>query len=57
MLVAMQNLLLAVVGILFCWIAPLVATYDALRMDRGTFLECQIREWDRWWEVYVSLRA
>jgi hypothetical protein len=34
MLRAMQNILMAMVGLMFCWLAPLVATYDALRRDR-----------------------
>jgi len=57
MLKALQNILLAVSGLLFCWIAPVCATYDALRRDRGSFLECQRREWARWWGVYADLRA
>lgn len=57
MLRALQNILLAVAGLLFCWIAPLYATYDAMRRDRGSFVECQRREWARWWSVYMDLRA
>lgn len=57
MLRAMQNILVALTGLLFCWIAPIVATFDAIRRDRGTFLECQRREWARWWDVYEDLRA
>lgn len=57
MLNALQNILTAVVGILFCWIAPLYAVSDAMRRDRGTFIECQRREWARWWDVYLDLRA
>lgn len=57
MLKALQNLLMALTGLLFCWIAPIVATCDAMRRDRGTFLECQRREWARWWSVYEDFRA
>ena len=57
MLKALQNILLALAGLMFCWLAPLYATYDALQRDRGTFLECQRREWARWWAVYEDLRA
>ena len=57
MLRALQNIEMSLVGLMFCWLAPLMATYDALRRDRGSFVECQRREWARWWSVYEDLLA
>jgi len=42
------------IAVPFCWIAPALATYDALRGDRGTFSQCLRREWKNWWEVYAD---
>lgn len=57
MLRALQNIIVAAVGLLFCWFPVLVATYDAFRLDRGTFAQCQAREWGRWWAIYLDMRA
>lgn len=53
---ALQNIIVAAVGLMFCWLPVLVATYDALR-HRRSFAQCQAREWGRWWDVYLDMRA
>lgn len=57
MLKALQNILLAIAALMFCWIPALWATYDALQRDKGSFVECQRREWAIWWLIYKELRA
>jgi hypothetical protein len=57
MLKALKAILFALSGVLFCWIPPLFALYDTLQGDRGSFFECQRREWARWWRVNEQERA
>jgi hypothetical protein len=57
MLKAIQNILVALVGSVLCWIPVIVATFDWGRQDCGTFIQCQRRAWSSWWEAYDDIRA
>ncbi len=56
MLRALQNIVFALTGLLLCWLPVLVGFFDTMR-GRGSLVECQVREWKRWWSVYEDLRA
>jgi len=56
MLRALQNIVCALAGLLLCWLPVLFALYDTMR-GRGSLVECQVREWKRWWSVYEDMRA
>lgn len=51
---ALKSIFWLGIAVPFCWIAPLLATYDAMRGDRGSFFQCQRREWANWWSVYID---
>lgn len=56
MLTAIQNIIVAIVAILFCWIPAITGLWYSAK-GFGPITYCIREEWAIWWEMYLKVRA